>query len=87
MVPAPPCARRSPGPNGPGCHVPSDAIWSSSQRAGGVAAAVAASAALRRWRSASLLVAGDKSGRWQEWYRKAIPAAEAAYEAYLKERR
>ena len=24
---------------------------------------------------------------WQEWYRKAIPAAEAAYEAYLKERR
>ncbi len=32
-------------------------------------------------------VAGDKSGRWQEWYRKAIPAAEAAYEAYLKERR
>ena len=38
-------------------------------------------------RNAVLLVAGDKSGRWQEWYRKAIPAAEAAYEAYLKERR
>ncbi len=38
-------------------------------------------------RNAVLLVAGDKSGRWQEWYRQAIPAAEAAYEAYLKERR
>ena len=40
-------------PNGPGCHVCSEAIWSASQRAGGVAAAVAASAAVRRWRSAS----------------------------------
>jgi hypothetical protein len=38
-------------------------------------------------RNAVLLVAGDKSGRWQQWYREAIPAAEAAYEAYLKERR
>jgi hypothetical protein len=37
-------------------------------------------------RNAVLLVAGDKSGRWQEWYREAIPAAEAAYEAYAKER-
>jgi hypothetical protein len=36
-------------------------------------------------RNAVLLVAGDKAGRWQEWYREAIPAAEAAYEAYLKE--
>ena len=35
-------------------------------------------------RSAVLLVAGDKSGRWDEWYRDAIPAAETAYEAYLK---
>jgi hypothetical protein len=26
-------------------------------------------------RNAVLLVAGDKSGRWQEWYREAIPAA------------
>jgi hypothetical protein len=34
-----------------------------------------------------LLVAGDKSGRWQEWYAQAIPAAEVAYEAYLKEQR
>jgi hypothetical protein len=36
-------------------------------------------------RNAVLLVAGDKSGRWQEWYREAIPMAEALYEAYLKE--
>ena len=38
-------------------------------------------------RNAVLLVAGDKSGQWPEWYALAIPAAEAAYEAYLKERR
>jgi len=36
-------------------------------------------------RSVVLLVAGDKSGRWREWYREAVPAAEAAYEGYLKE--
>ena len=33
-----------------------------------------------------LLVAGDKSGRWREWYRQAIPRAEQLYEMYLKER-
>jgi hypothetical protein len=38
-------------------------------------------------RNAVLLVAGDKADRWQEWYQVAIPAAEAAYEAYLKEQR
>jgi hypothetical protein len=38
-------------------------------------------------RHAVLLVAGDKSGRWREWYMQAVPAAEAAYEAYLKEQR
>lgn len=38
------------------------------------------------WRSSVLLVAGDKSGRWQEWYRQAIPLAEQLYETYLKER-
>jgi len=32
-----------------------------------------------------LLVAGDKSGRWSEWYGEAVLAAEAAYEVYLKE--
>jgi hypothetical protein len=34
-----------------------------------------------------LLVADDNASRWQEWYLEAIPAAEAAYEAYLKEQR
>ncbi len=38
------------------------------------------------WRSAILLVAGDKSGRWNHWYRVAIPEAERSYELYLKER-
>ena len=38
-------------------------------------------------RNAVLLVAGDKSGRWEQWYRDAIPAAEMAYEAYLKGQR
>jgi hypothetical protein len=36
-------------------------------------------------RNAVLLVAGDKSGRWAEWYREAIPAAEALYDRYLRE--
>ena len=36
-------------------------------------------------RNAVLLVAGDKSGRWQEWYRESIPLAEALYDEYLKE--
>ena len=35
-------------------------------------------------RNVVLLVGGDKSGRWKEWYAEAIPVAEAAYEAYLK---
>jgi hypothetical protein len=35
-------------------------------------------------RNAVLLVAGDKSGQWKEWYTRAIPEAEVAYEAYLK---
>jgi hypothetical protein len=38
------------------------------------------------WRSSILLVAGDKSGRWSDWYRQAIPHAEQLYETYLKER-
>lgn len=38
------------------------------------------------WRSAILLVAGDKSGRWNGWYREAIPEAEQLYATYLKER-
>ncbi len=38
------------------------------------------------WRSSILLVAGDKTGRWNEWYREAIPLAEQRFEIYLKER-
>jgi hypothetical protein len=39
------------------------------------------------WRSVVLLVAGDKSGQWEKWYRTAIPQAEQLYEDYLAERR
>lgn len=39
------------------------------------------------WRSAVLLVAGDKSGQWAQWYRSAIPQAEQLYEDYLAERK
>jgi hypothetical protein len=39
------------------------------------------------WRSAVLLVAGDKSGHWERWYRDAIPRAEQLYDDYLAERR
>jgi hypothetical protein len=38
------------------------------------------------WRSAILLVAGDKAGQWNAWYRHAIPLAGQRYEIYLKER-
>lgn len=38
------------------------------------------------WRSAILLIAGDKAGKWRQWYREAIPRAEHLYEIYLKER-
>lgn len=38
------------------------------------------------WRSAILLVAGDKAGSWKQWYRDAIPRAENLLEIYLKER-
>lgn len=38
------------------------------------------------WRSSILLVAGDKAGRWNAWYKQAIPLAEQRYELYLKER-
>lgn len=38
------------------------------------------------WRSAILLVAGDKAGRWRTWYTEAIPLAEQRYERYLTER-
>ena len=38
------------------------------------------------WRSAILLVARDKAGNWNQWYREAIPLAEQLLEIYLKER-
>jgi hypothetical protein len=38
------------------------------------------------WRSAILLVAGDKAGQWNRWYREAIPQAERLYAVYLDER-
>jgi hypothetical protein len=38
------------------------------------------------WRCSILLVAGDKSGQWNAWYKTAIPLAEQRYERYLKER-
>lgn len=39
------------------------------------------------YRSAVLLVAGDKSGQWSRWYRTAIPEAERLYEDYLDTRK
>jgi hypothetical protein len=39
------------------------------------------------WRSVILLVAGDKSGQWNSWYRTAIPRAEKLYEEYIAERK
>lgn len=38
------------------------------------------------WRSAILLIAGDKAGQWKAWYDRAIPQAEELYAVYLKER-
>ncbi len=36
-------------------------------------------------RQAILLVGGDKSGQWNDWYETAIPLAEKLYAQYLKE--
>lgn len=36
-------------------------------------------------RNVVLLVAADKAGRWEAWYRTAIPLAEERYEDYLKQ--
>ena len=35
-------------------------------------------------REALLLVAGDKSGRWDTWYREAIPVADQRFDDHLK---
>lgn len=34
-------------------------------------------------REAIILVAGDKSGRWSDWYRDSIPVAELRYADFL----
>ncbi len=36
-------------------------------------------------RSAILLVGGDKAGKWDKWYRKAIPQAERIYEQWIRQ--
>jgi len=36
-------------------------------------------------RNAILLLGGDKSGQWKEWYEWAIPAADSLYDLYLTE--
>jgi hypothetical protein len=38
-------------------------------------------------RTAILLLGGDKSGRWSEWYETAIPEAEMLYAEHLEELR
>ena len=38
-------------------------------------------------RTAILLLGGDKSGRWEEWYRVAVPEADRLYGEYLEELR
>ena len=38
-------------------------------------------------RSAILLLGGDKTGQWEEWYEIAIPQAEELYATYLQELR
>jgi hypothetical protein len=38
-------------------------------------------------RAAILLVGGDKTGAWQDWYAHAIPEAERLYDDYLDELR
>ena len=38
-------------------------------------------------RHAILLFGGDKSGRWNEWYRSAVPQADDLYDAHLDQLR
>lgn len=35
-------------------------------------------------RRAILLLAGDKAGTWQKWYRRSIPVADAAFEEHMR---
>ncbi len=34
-------------------------------------------------REAIVLVAGDKSGQWQQWYREAVPLADKRFAEHL----
>jgi len=38
-------------------------------------------------RTAILLLGGDKTGKWREWYEKAIPFADDLFDAHLNELR
>lgn len=38
-------------------------------------------------RQAILLIGGDKSGQWSEWYERAVPVADDLYDVYLEELR
>ncbi len=38
-------------------------------------------------RTAILLIGGDKTKRWQAWYREMIPVADRIYDEYLEELR
>jgi hypothetical protein len=38
-------------------------------------------------REVILLLGGDKSGNWSEWYERAVPAADALYTDYLRDLR
>jgi hypothetical protein len=38
-------------------------------------------------RSAILLLGGDKTARWEAWYRQAVPLADDLYDTYLDELR
>jgi hypothetical protein len=40
--------------------------------------------ALRSRRIAILLIGGDKSGQWEEWYRRMIPLADRLYDEHLE---
>ena len=36
-------------------------------------------------RTAILLIGGDKTGRWEEWYAEMIPVADDLYDVHLRE--
>lgn len=38
-------------------------------------------------RTAVLLIGGDKTDRWEEWYKDMIPVADDLYDKYIKELR